>query len=253
MFTKKNDFIVTFFIIFGIFALNACTTVRYESRPALEPLPVTGQVPITEAEDEVEPIAEAEKEPAPPVLPVSVPLAKEAAEPERVPLTVKSYIHVERLKGKPKGLIVLPSEGWVNETNEITYKGNQKIYLLKKNESSFEPVEITFEAKDINYGALVIELEPGEYKIDKIDTNIFDKMCNCYEGYRLRFNNTNFKVENEIARITPYALTTLTYTDNPNNNKTFLSRTNNKFKYNIRWYLENLLLKKDYDKNWKIM
>ena len=100
---------------------------------------------------------------------------------------------------------------------------------------------------------MVIELEPGEYKIDKIDTNLFDNMCNCYEGYRLRFNNTNFKVENEIARITPYALTTLTYTDNPNNNKTFLSRTNNKFKYNIRWYLENLLLKKDYDKNWKIM
>ena len=100
---------------------------------------------------------------------------------------------------------------------------------------------------------LVIELEPGEYKIDKIDTNLFDTMCNCYEGYRLRFNNTNFKVENKIARITPYALTTLTYTDKPNNNKTFLSRTNNKFKYNIRWYLENLLLKKDYDKNWKIM
>ena len=139
------------------------------------------------------------------------------------------------------------------ETNEIAYKGNQKIYLLKKKGTSFEPVEITFEAKDIDYGALVIELEPGEYKIDKIDTNLFDTKCNCYEGYRLKFNNTNFKVENKIARITPYALTTLTYTDNPKNNKTFLSRTNNKFKYNIRWYLENLLLKKDYDKNWKVM
>ena len=100
---------------------------------------------------------------------------------------------------------------------------------------------------------MVIELEPGEYKIDKIDTNLFDTNCNCYEGYRLRFNNTNFKVENEIARITPFALTTLTYTDYPKNNKTFLSHTNNKFKYNIRWYLENLLLKKDYHKNWKIM
>ena len=250
MVTKKNDFIVTFFITFGIFALNACATVRYESRPALEPLPVTGPVPIAKAE--LEPITEAELEPAPPVLPDSVPVAEEA-EPERVPLTVQSYIHAERLKGKPKGLIVLPSEGWVNETNEIAYKGNQKIYLLKKKGASFEPFEKTFMAKDINYGALVIELEPGEYKIDKIDTSLFDTICNCYEGYRLRFNNTNFKVENGIARITPYALTTLTYTDNPNNNKTFLSRTNNKFKYNIRWYLENLLLKKDYDKNWKIM
>ena len=122
MVTKKNDFIVTFFIIFGIFALNACATVRYKSRPALEPLPETGPVPI----------AEAEAEPAPPILPVSIPVAEEAAEPERVPLTVQSYIHVESLKGKPKGLIVLPSEGWVNETNEITYKGSQKIYLLKK-------------------------------------------------------------------------------------------------------------------------
>ena len=251
MFTKKNDFTVTFFIIFGIFALNACATVRYKSRPALEPLPETGPVPIAEAV--LEPITEAELEPAPPVLPISIPVAEEAAEPERVPLTVQSYIHVESLKGKPKGLIVLPSEGWVNETNDIAYKGNQKIYLLKKNGAYFEPVEITFEAKDIDYGALVIELEPGEYKIDKIDTNLFDTICNCYEGYRLRFNNTNFKVENKIARITPYALTTLTYTDKPNNNKTFLSRTNNKFKYNIRWYLENLLLKKDYDKNWKIM
>ena len=253
MVTKKNDLMVTFFIIFGIFALNACATVRYESRPALEPLTVTGTIPIAKAEAEVELIAKAEVEPAPPVLPVSVPVAEEAVEPERVPLTVQSYINVERLKGKPKGLIVLPSEGWVNETNEITYKGNQKIYLLKKNGPSFEPVEIIFEAKDINYGALVIELEPGEYKIDKIDTTLFDNICNCFEGYSLIFNNTIFKVENEIARITPYALTTLTYTDNPNNNKTFLSRTNNKFKYNIRWYLENLLLKKDYDKNWKIM
>ena len=141
----------------------------------------------------------------------------------------------------------------MNETNEIAYKGSQKIYLLKKKGASFEPVKVNFEAKDINYGALVIELEPGEYKIDKIDTNLFDTKCNCYEGYRLRFNNTNFTVENEIARITPYALTTLTYTDEPKNNKTFLSHTNNKFKFNIRWYLENLLLKKDYDKNWKIM
>ena len=56
MVTKKNDFIATFFIIFGIFALNACATVRYESRPALEPLPVTGPVPIAE----VEAIAEVE-------------------------------------------------------------------------------------------------------------------------------------------------------------------------------------------------
>ena len=61
------------------------------------------------------------------------PVAEQAAEPERVPLTVQSYIHVERLKGKPKGLIVVPFEGWVNETNEIAYKGNQKIYLLKNN------------------------------------------------------------------------------------------------------------------------
>ena len=251
MVTKKYDFIITFFIIFGIFALNACATVRYKSRPALET--VAGPATILEAEPIAEPIAEAEAEPAPPALPVARPVAEQTAESERVPLTVQSYIHVERLKGKPKGLIVVPSEGWVNETNEIAYKGNQKIYLLKKKGTSFEPVKITFEAKDINYGALVIELEPGEYKIDKIETNLFDSTCNCYEGYRLRFNNTNFKVENEIARITPYALTTLTYTDNPNNNKTFLSRTNNKFKYNIRWYLENLLLKKDYDKNWKIM
>ena len=125
MVTKKNDFIVTFFIIFGIFSLNACTNVRYESRPTLDPLPVTGPVPIAEAE--LEPIAEAELEPAPPVLPVSLPVAEKAAEPERVPLTVQSYIHVEKLKGKPKGLIVFPSEGWVNETNEIAYKGNQKI------------------------------------------------------------------------------------------------------------------------------
>ncbi len=251
MVTKKNDFMVKLFIIFGIFALNSCATVRYESRPALESLPVIGPLPIAAAEEE--PIAAAEVEPSPPVLPVSLPVAEEEVKPERVPLTVQSYIHVERLRGKPKGLIVLPSEGWVNETNEIAYKGNQKIYLLKKKGGGFEPVEIIFESKDINYGALVIELEPGEYKIDKIDTNIFDTICNCYEGYSLRFNNTNFKVENGIARITPYALTTLTYTDNPNNNKTFLSLTNNKFKYNIKWYLENLLLKKDYDKNWKIM
>ena len=46
-----------FFIIFGIFALNACTTVRYESRPALEPLPVTGQLPIAEAEPAPKPAA----------------------------------------------------------------------------------------------------------------------------------------------------------------------------------------------------
>ena len=77
MVTKKNDFIVKFFIIFGIFALNACATVRYESRPTLEPLPVTEPVPITEAE--VEPIAEAETEPAPPVFPVSIPVAEEEA------------------------------------------------------------------------------------------------------------------------------------------------------------------------------
>jgi hypothetical protein len=69
----------------------------------------------------------------------------------------------------------------------------------------------------------------------------------------LRFNNTNFKVLNEIVQITPYALTTLTFTEKPMNNKTFLSHTNNKFKYNIRLYLENVLLKKNYDKNWKIM
>ena len=72
-------------------------------------------------------------------------------------------------------------------------------------------------------------------------------------AYSLNEIVIEFKVENEIARITPYALTTLTYTDNPENNKTFLSHTNNKFKFNIKWYLENLLLKKDYDKNWKIM
>ena len=247
MISKRIYYIVTVFIIYGILFLNSCTTVRYESRPAVEPLTVGVRDPSAETE----PIEEAE--PEPPALPVVVPLLEQSAEEERVPLNVQFNIHVEKLRGKPKGLIVLPSEGWVNETNEIAYKGNQKIYLLKKKGASFEPVEITFEAKDINYGALVIELEPGEYKIDKIDTNLFDTMCNCYEGYRLRFNNTNFKVENQIARITPYALTTLTYTDNPNNNKTFLSRTNNKFKYNIRWYLENLLLKKDYDKNWKIM
>ena len=193
------------------------------------------------------------EEKKPPPVPTAIPVAETSSKPERVPLTVQSYIHVERLKGKPKGLIVLPSEGWVNETNEIAYKGNQKIYLLKKKGASFEPVEITFEAKDINYGALVIELEPGEYKIDKIDTNLFDTICNCYEGYRLRFNNTNFKVENEIARITPYALTNLVFTDNPKNNKIFLSHTNKKFKYNIRLYLENLLLKKEYNNKWKIM
>ena len=249
MVTNKNQFLVTFFIILGIFALNACTATRYKSRPALEPLSVAEPAPIAE----VEPTPIAEAEPAPPALPVAVPVAEQTAKPERVPLTVQSYIHVERLKGKPKGLIVVPSEGWVNETNEIAYKGNQKIYLLKKKGDFFEPVKITFETKDINYGALVIELEPGEYKIDKIDTNLFDTKCNCYEGYRLRFKNTNFKVENEIAHITPYALTTLTYTDNPKYNKTFLSHTNNKFKYNIRLYLENLLLKNNYDKNWKIM
>ena len=251
MVAKINDFIVTFFIIFGIFALNSCSTGRYQSRPLAEPEILAEPVTVVEPEQALEPVPIAE--PIPPVVPVVVPLAEPAIEPERVPLTVKSYIHVERLKGKPKGLIVIPTEGWVNETNEIAYKGSQKIYLLKKKGISFEPVKVTFEAKDINFGALVIELEPGEYKIDKIYTNIFDANCNCYDGYSLSFNNTNFKVENEIARITPYALTTLTYTDNPNNNKTFLSRTNNKFKYNIRWYLENLLLKKDYDKNWKIM
>ena len=62
MVTKENDFIVTFLIIFGIFALNACTTVRYESRPALEPLPVTGQVPIAEAEVEVDSVADSDGE-----------------------------------------------------------------------------------------------------------------------------------------------------------------------------------------------
>ena len=251
MVTNKNDFMVTFFVILGIFAINACTSVRYKSRPALEPVPVAGPAPIAEAKPE--PIVEAGSEPAPPALPVALPVAEQAAEPERIPLTVQSYINVERLKGKPKGLIVVPSEGWVNEANEIAYKGNHKIYLLKKKGASFEPVKITFEAKDINYGALVIELEPGEYKIDKIDTNLFNIKCNCYEEYSLRFNNTNFKVENEIARITPYALTTLTYTDNPKINKTFLSHPNNTFKYNIRWYLENLFLKKGYNKNWKIM
>ena len=97
------------------------------------------------------------------------------------------------------------------------------------------------------------EKREGSYYCVNCDTKLFDSKCNCYEGYRLRFNNTNFKVENEIARITPYALTNLTHTDNPNNNKTFLSHTNNKFRYNIRWYLENILLKKYYDKNWKIM
>ena len=250
MVNKKYDVVVTFLISFSIIVLNACSTVQYQSRPVvaeLELAPIAE--PVSETEAEPTPIAE----PAPPTLPVAIPVAEPEAEPERVPLTVQAYIHVERLKGKPKGLIVVPSEGWVNETNEIAYKGSQKIYLLKNKGASFEPVKITFEAKDINYGALVIELEPGEYKIDKIDTNLFDTKCNCYEGYRLKFNNTNFKVENEIARITHYALTTLTYTDNPKNNKTFLSHTNNKFKYNIRWYLENLLLKKDYDKNWKIM
>ena len=251
MVPKISDSIVKIFIFFfGIFFLNGCATGRYHSRPAVEELlPVAEPAPEIETAAEPEPIAE----PALPALPLALPVAEPASEPERVPLTVQSYIHVERLKGKPKGLIVLPTEGWVNETDVISYKGSQKIYLLKKKGVSFEPVKVNFEAKDINYGALVIELEPGEYKIDKIYTNLFDTKCNCFEGYRLSFNNTNFKVENEIARITPYALTSLTFTDNPKNNKTFLSRTNNKFKYNIRWYLENLLLKKDYDKNWKIM
>ena len=50
MVTNKNDFMVTFFIIFSIFALNACATVRYKSRPALEPEPVAGPATILEAE-----------------------------------------------------------------------------------------------------------------------------------------------------------------------------------------------------------
>ena len=239
MVNNKIDFMIKLFVLFGILSLNACVTVRYESRPLVEEVPVGGSALMTEADPvliaEAEPAPIAEAEPAPPALPIAVPVAEQTEKPERVPLTVQSYIHVERLKGKPKGLIVVPSEGWVNETNLISYKGNQKIYLLKKKGSIFEPVKITYEAKDINYGALVIELEPGEYKIDKIDTNLFDTKCNCYEGYSLRFNSTNFKVENEIARITPYALTNLTYTDNPKNNKTFLSHADNKFLYNIKY------------------
>ena len=248
MVNKKNYFYVTFIIFFGIFALKACSSGQYQSRPE-----VTELVPVAEPASKIDAEPEPITEPEPPTLPLALPVADPEAEPERVALNVQSYIHVERLKGKPKGLIVLPSEGWVNETNEIAYKGSQKIYLLKKNGSFFEPVKLTFEVKNINYGALVIELEPGEYKIDKIETNIFDTKCNCYEGYSLRFNNTNFKVLNEIAQITPYALTTLTFTDKPLNNKTFLSHTNKKFKYNIRLYLENVLLKKNYYKNWKIM
>ena len=245
MVNKNNIISLKLFIIFVIFILNSCATGRYKSRPVAEPVTVkekessSGPAPISE--------------PTPPVIPIAVPIAIPTTEPESVNLNVQSYIHDERLKGKPKGLIVIPSEGWVNETNEIAYKGIQRFYLLKKNGIYFEPLNVTFEAKDINYGALVIELEPGEYKIDKIDTTLFDNICNCFEGYSLIFNNTIFKVENEIARITPYALTTLIFTDNPKNNKTFFSHTNKKFKYNIRRYLENIFLKDNYYKNWKIM
>ncbi len=244
---KNTYFILIFIIIVTILALNACAN----GRGKLPIIADTEPVPVSEKTTAEGPAPVSE--PKPPAIPLAVPVAEPSAEPERVPLNVQSYIHVEKLKGKPKGLIALPSEGWVNETNEIPFKGSQKLYLLKKNGTSFEPVKVTFETKDINYGALIIELEPGEYKIDKIDTKLFNPNCNCYEGYRLNFNNTNFIVENKIAKITPYALTTLTFTDNPKNNKTFLSHTNNKFKYNIKLYLENLLLKKNYTKNWKIM
>jgi len=244
---KNNYFILIFIIIVTILALNACAN----GRGKLPIIADTEPVPVSEKTTAEGPAPVSE--PKLPAIPLSVPVAEPSAEPERVPLNVQSYIHLEKLKGKPKGLIALPSEGWVNETNEIPFKGSQKLYLLKKNGASFEPVKVTFETKDINYGALIIELEPGEYKIDKIDTKLFNPNCNCYEGYRLNFNNTNFIVENKIAKITPYVLTTLTFTDNPKNNKTFLSHTNNKFKYNIKLYLENLLLKKNYTKNWKIM
>ena len=244
---KNNYFILIFIIIVTILALNACAN----GRGKLPIIADTEPVPVSEKTTAEGPAPVSE--PKLPAIPLAVPVAEPSAEPERVPLNVQSYIHVEKLKGKPKGLIALPSEGWVNETNEIPFKGSQKLYLLKKNGASFEPVKVTFETKDINYGALIIELEPGEYKIDKIDTKLFNPNCNCYEGYRLNFNNTNFIVENKIAKITPYVLTTLTFTDNPKNNKTFLSHTNNKFKYNIKLYLENLLLKKNYTKNWKIM
>ena len=247
MVNKKINLIIIFIVVISILALNACATGRNNSRLIVE----TEPVPVSESTKAEGPAPVTEPEPPP--VPTAIPVAEPSSKPERVALTVQSYIHVDELKGKPKGLIVVPSEGWVNETNEIEFKGIQKFYLLRKKGASFEPVKIIFETKNINYGALIIELEPGEYKIDKIDTNLFNQKCNCYDDYRLRFNNTNFKVENEIARITPYALTNLVFTDNPKNNKIFLSHTNRKFKYNIRLYLENSLLKKEYNNKWKIM
>ena len=175
-------------------------------------------------------------------------------------LIVQSYIHFDINKGKPKGLMVLPVEGWVNETDIIAFKGGQIVHLLKKNGASFEPVfeKETFIIKNFKFGMLVIELEPGEYKIDKIDTNLFNAKCNCFENFSMRYdaatgNKTNFKIENETAHITPYTITSLTYTDKPKNNETFLSATKNGFKRDIRFYLENVLLKKEYDKTWKVM
>ena len=110
----------------------------------------------------------------------------------------------------------------------------------------------TFEVRDINQGLLILELEPGEYKIDYVDSKLFDAKCNCFFGFKIRFNNTNFKVENETSHITPYALTSLTYTENPKNNKTKLTGTTDRFKKRIRKALEKFKIK-HYDKNWKIM
>ena len=118
--------------------------VTVASKPAAPAViaskPVVGSevpVPVAVAESAAEPEPIAAPKPHAVPSAFALPVAEPLAEPERVPLTVQSYIHVERLKGKPKGLIVVPFEGWVNETNEIPYKGSQKIYLLKKNGASF--------------------------------------------------------------------------------------------------------------------
>ena len=129
------------------------------------------------------------------------------------------------------------------------------VHLLKKNGASFQPVfeKAKFMIMNFKFGMLVIELKPGEYKIDKIDTNLFNAKCNSFENFKMKYNKTNFKVENETAHITPYTITSLTYTDNPKNNKTFLTATENGLKRDIRFYLINVLLKKNYDKSWKVM
>ena len=171
------------------------------------------------------------------------------------PLIVQSYINFDSNKGKPKGLIVFPVQGWVNDKDKIPVKGGQMVHLLKKNGASFQPVfeKAKFMIMNFKFGMLVIELKPGEYKIDKIDTNLFNAKCNCFENFKMKYNKTNFKVENETAHITPYTITSLTYTDNPKNNKTFLTATENGLKRDIRFYLINVLLKKNYDKSWKVM